>query len=271
MAGEIVKIDEINYHVVHEGPKDGPLVILCHALMANYHMWDATVPALHRTGYSTLRYDHIGHNKTTFATQEAATRNYHFDTFIKHIHELAKCVAGKTPFGFVGCSIGGVLAIRYAQLYPRTLSKIMSCDAPGMTTIEAGKPLWLSRIAQFETEGVENLAKATVERWIPEPYSEGTRDRMLDQTRTCTLDGYKSCAHAVMNYDYSSGLGQMENEDVLILAGENDMSIGPREILVKVAKAIPNAKYHLMANVGHIPPYHDPRGFNAIMIDFFES
>lgn len=272
MASQIITVDSINYYVLHEGPKEKPLVILCHALMANHHMWDFTVPELHKAGYSTLRFDHVGHNKTTFASAEAAEKSYHFDDITRHIHTFVEQLAPQaSPFAFVGCSIGGVLAIRYAQLYNGELTKVMSCDAPGLKSLEPAKPLWRARIAQFQAEGVQGLAKATVERWCPEPCLESVRAGLLEQTETCTFEGYRICAEGAMTYDYVSQLNELEKEDVLVLAGENDSAIGPREILVNVTEAIPGAKYHLMENVGHIPPYHDASRFNKIMLDFFQS
>lgn len=272
-AGEhFVTVDSINYYNRLEGENEGPLVILCHALMANNSMWDATVPALHQAGFSTLRFDLVGHSLTKFNSSEAAAKTYHFDDFVLNIHTLVqKLIPGKVPFAFIGCSIGGVLALRYAQMYPRTLTKVISCDAPGLSTIQAAKPLWTSRVAQFKAEGVDNLAKATVDRWFPEPCLDSVREGMLEQTRSCTFEGYRACAMAVMNYDYFSGLKNIEKEHVLVLAGANDSAIGPREILVNVAKEIPNAEYVLMEDVGHIPPYHDPKGFNKIMLEFLRS
>jgi 3-oxoadipate enol-lactonase len=272
MESQVVSVDSINFFVRYEGPKDKPLIVLCHALMANHHMWDHTIPALHSAGFSTLRYDHVGHNKTTFATPQATEREYHFDDFTRHMHTISEQVApGRTPFAIIGCSIGGVLALRYAQLYPGLLKKVMSCDAPGLSSIAFAKPLWNDRMAQFKAEGVGNLAKATVERWFPEPCPESVCVAMLEQTNACTYEGYKACAHAVMNYDYDSELEKIKTEQVMILAGQNDTAIGPREILQSVAEKIPNAQYLLMEDVGHIPPFHNPSAFNKIAIDFLQS
>jgi 3-oxoadipate enol-lactonase len=272
MESQIVSMDSINFFVRHEGPKDKPLIILCHALMANHHMWDHTVPALHSAGFSTLRYDHVGHNKTTYATTQAAEREYHFDDFTRHIHMLVEqATPGRTPFGIIGCSIGGVLALRYAQIYPGQLKKVLSCDAPGMTSLPFAKSLWKDRMAQFKAEGVDNLAKVTVERWFPDPCPESVRADMLEQTRQCTYEGYRACANAVMNYDYSSDIDKINTEQVMVLAGQNDTAIGPREILLGVAEKIPGAKYFLMEDVGHLPPFHNPSAFNKIMIEFLQA
>lgn len=147
----------------------------------------------------------------------------------------------------------------------------MSCDAPGLTSLDFAKPIWESRVAKFQAEGVEDLAQATVQRWFPEPCPDTVRQRMLGQTRTCTLAGYKACVNGITSYNYEPGLGDIRQEEVMILAGENDGAIGPREVLVDVAAKISGSKYVLMKSVGHLPPFHDPEAFNKIMLEFYQS
>lgn len=269
MASQYISIESIRFHFKHEGDKTNPLVILSHALMANHQMWDQTVQCLHKAGFSTLRYDHVGHNKTIFESLEAADKQYHFDDFTRQISLLVEHVTPEQkPFAIIGCSMGGVLALRFAQMYPGVLTKVMSCDAPGMTSLESAKPLWESRLAEFAADGVKNLAQATIDRWFPDPCSTKVRQDMLDQTQSCTFQGYKACANGIMSYDYLLQLEALKYEQVLILAGENDSAIGPREILIDVASRIAGAKYVLMQDVGHIPPFHDSERFNKIMLDF---
>jgi pimeloyl-ACP methyl ester carboxylesterase len=167
--------------------------------------------------------------------------------------------------------MGGVLALRYAQMFPDTVKKVMSCDAPGLTSLEAAKPLWKERMTLFRNEGVKALAKVTVQRWCPDPCGEDVRAGLFEQACSCTYDGYRTCAEGIMNYCYEEYLSKMEKEDVMILAGENDTAIGPREVLVGVAEKVPGARYVLMPDVGHVPPFHAPETFNKIMLDFMQS
>jgi len=88
MPPQMTTISGHPFHILHEGPSSAPLVVLTHALMANLHMWDSTVQALHSAGYSTLRYDHVGHGLTPVPTQA-----YHFDDFTRHIHEMTQKLA----------------------------------------------------------------------------------------------------------------------------------------------------------------------------------
>lgn len=263
-----MEIDGIKFHVLHEGDPAKPLVVLCHALMSNLHMWDSTVVALHQAGYSTLRYDHVGHGRSDAPATDRVGR-IHFDNFCEHIHAMVeRATPGRPPFGFVGCSMGGVLALRYAMLYPGTLRKVMNCDAPGMTALEESKPKWRERISLFRDQGVEALAKATVQRWFPDPCPQSVREEAFKQNITCTLAGYVTCAEGIMNYDYYSELGEIQQEDVMVLAGENDEAIGPPEILMDVAAKVKGAEHVVMKDTGHIPPMHRAEEFEQIMLRF---
>ena len=270
MAEQIVDVDGIRFNVLYEGDPAKLLVVLVHALMSNMKMWNSTVQTLHKSGFSTLRYDHVGHGGTTPPPAEKES-SYHVDDFTRHIHSLVEHVHGKPPFAIIGCSIGGVLALRYALMYPEALQKVISCDAPGMTSMEVSKPLWIDRMDAFRSQGVEPLAKATVERWFPDPCPPGVKDESLKHTLTCTLAGYTACAHAVMNYDYVPELGNIQSEQVIVLAGENDEAIGPKEILMDVASKIKGARYVSMKDTGHIPPMHSAEAFEEIVTGFLKD
>lgn len=275
-----IEIDGISYHAVVEGPSEGPLIVLIHALMSNLHIYDSTVRALHGAGYRTLRFDHIGHNKTPPPSADVMAARpqsvpYHFDDIVRHInHIIMTTMPNVKPFALIGCSIGGVLVIRYAMMYPNHAKKIISCAAPGLTSLDASKPKWLERIAQWKAEGnVENLAVATVERWFPDPCPAETRARALDLVKACTLSGYEICATATMNFDYTAMLPTLNDsgEDIMILAGETDGNIGPRQILVDASQTIKGSKYVLMKDTGHIPPMHKPEEFEKIVLDFLKQ
>ncbi len=195
MVEQSINIDQIGFNVLYEGDPANPLVVLIHALMANLHMWDSTVKALHEAGFSTLRYDLVGHGGTSPPPSDMVD-SYHFDDFTRHIHELVERVHGKPPFATIGCSMGGVLALRYALMFPGVLKKVISCDAPGMKSLEVSKPLWKDRIDIFRSQGIRPLATATVERWFPDPCPVGVKEESLKHTLTCTLAGYACRAGA---------------------------------------------------------------------------
>lgn len=160
------------------------------------------------------------------------------------------------------------------MLYPPSegkVTKVISCAAPGLTSLDASKPKWKARIQQWKDEGGnEELVKQTFERWFPEPLPEGfDKERALSIVKSCSLEGYEICVWATMNFDYTGELGRIrDGQNVMILAGENDGNIGPREVLVDVHEKLPGSRYVLMEGTGHIPPMHWPERFEKIVLEF---
>jgi hypothetical protein len=89
--------------------------------------------------------------------------------------------------------MGGVLVLRFAMLCPRTALHIISCDSRYDEPRDL-ESQWRARLAQFRAKGVENLARATMERWLPDPCEQSIKENALGQTIMCTLEGYDICA-----------------------------------------------------------------------------
>jgi len=274
MAARTISIDDIQFNVLVEGPARGPVVVLSHALMANLRMWDETVPALHSFGYRTIRYDAMGHGEPSCPS---GLTEPSFEDFTHHIHKIAKACAedDKQPklAAVIGCSMGGVLAMRYAMLYPDYVDVVMCCAAPGMTAIEGRPKMWGDRVEKFATgtEGQNELCTVTVNRWVPgsEPHDDFVKQQALLMCQSCTFEGYKACAHAISHFDYEGELGKVKHK-VLIVRGELDSNVGPSEVLETVARKVGDNGCQLVTIVGagHLPPMHRPKQFNEVMQDF---
>jgi pimeloyl-ACP methyl ester carboxylesterase len=57
----------------------------------------------------------------------------------------------------------------------------------------------------------------------------------------------------------------------MVLVRQNDSAVSLREVLLGVVEKIPSAKYFLMEDVGHLPPFHNPSAFNKIIVEFLHS
>lgn len=277
----VVTIDSIDYYTVVEGPTAGPVVVLIHALMANHHIYDDTVLTLQKAGYQTLRYDHVGHNRTPPPSDPDLNKPgaFTFDDICRHTKTIYETVCDAhslgPPAAVIGCSIGGVLAIRYNMLYPSPPghnTKIISMAAPGLSTLPESPPKWQARIRQWQEDATNQyLASQTLARWFPNPPPNFDWNRARQIVESCTLDGYRICAWATMNFDYTDQLESIKDgENVMVLAGSDDGNIGPRDVLVDASRRIKGSKYTLLEGVGHIPPMH-PAVFEPVMLEFLGS
>ncbi|EME46437.1 hypothetical protein DOTSEDRAFT_33049 [Dothistroma septosporum NZE10] len=278
MTEKRVDIDGLKYYAMVERPssrrRSERYVLLCHALMSNLHMYDRTVKALNNAGYTTIRFDHIGHNNTRPPSEDDAS--FHMDDITRHMHQLVEAVTNQQHVdAVIGCSIGGVLALRYAMLYPDDVDSTISIAAPGITTPEASKPLWTQRIEQFEDDVrtcSDSLCHATVNRWFPggRPEDDAVRTEALSHVQTCSLKGYKSLADTIRDYDYGEEVRGIRNVKCLVVAGSEDSAVSPG-LLKDVASRIVDAKYVKMEGAGHLPPMHKVEEFNGMMLGFLQS
>lgn len=264
------------YHTVLSGSsnQNAPLVVLIHALMASSHIYDSAVSTLHSHGYRTLTFDLPGHGQTP-ASPSHKPGSVTFDTICKDIHEIVTTVVpNETPFAIVGCSVGGVLSLRYHMLYPPPeghTTKVLSMAAPGLSTLPDSPPKWAERIQKWKEDGHNSdLATLTLQRWFPEPLPA---DFDMENARTivesCTLEGYELVAWATCHFDYTEQLASIKDgKNVTILAGENDGNIGPKSVLVDVSRRIEGSKYMLMEKTGHIPPMHWPEEYEKLLLQF---
>jgi len=274
-------LDGIPYHTTYAlpapttsqpDPNSAPLVVLIHALMASSAMYDSTTHALLSTSHRVLLYDHIGHGSSPAPPHQDTL--FSFDHMTHHLHRLISNYTSSPPHVVIGCSMGGVLAVRYAILYPAP-KYIMALGVPGFTALEEAKDAWSKRIEQFRAdvkEGNDTLAVATAERWLPgnEERSRAARAKALNMTRRCSLKGYIVCADAIRQYDYTDQLSNVKAK-VMIVIGERDTAVGSVNRLSHAAERIPGSQFVLMEGVGHLPPVHDEQRFEDLMMRFLKT
>lgn len=254
------------------GPDSGPLILLTHALMSTSAMYASTANYLNALGYRTLTYDHLGHGLSPAPAEDA---HYSFDDFVTHIHDLIIQVTGKERcFGMIGCSIGGVLVLRYKMRFggtPAEPKKTISCDAPGVKALDGSGELWGERMKLWRERGLEELARRTVERWFPDPVPDGVKEEALAMNLQCTYDGYRVYAEGISTYDYEEESKMMDAKPCMVLVGENDGAVGGVEKVREWAEAISGCRFVVMRETGHLPPLHQRKTFEEIVGAFLKE
>lgn len=285
-----ILLDGISYSILLNSPppgvprKEGETILLVHALMSNSHMYDHTVSTLTHAGYTTIRFDLVGHGDTPAPDNiNLGDHRIHLDDITKHMHRLVEEISGKRGQklkAVIGCSVGGLLALRYGMLFPDAVEKVVAVTTPGMVSQEPGNEVWARRVEQFRADvrdGKEELAEATVRRWFPacssDSYGKEGDDAVkrvaLAQVKRSTFEGYRIMADAIRDYDYEEDVRgiQKDRVDVLVVAGSEDISIPPK-LLKDLAAEIPGARYVCMEGAGHLPPMHRAEEFEEIVLPF---
>lgn len=266
-----IAINGISFRIKREGSEKSPLLVFSNSLMSTLESWDLVSEKFLERGFQLLRYDQIGHGQTSPPSEDSL---YSLEDMTNQLHEIIVRTAGDVkPHAIIGDSIGGIIALRYAMLFPDQVDRVVACSVPGMATIPATIDIWKERISTAENGGLKTqLAPATIERWfMPSDksiISQELRDKMTSSAQETSKAGYLACAHALTNYDFRSDLGNIPNKTLLI-AGKLDGNLP--DVMKEFGGKMPRAKLHIMEKSGHIPMVDNPTEFFDVVFGFLKS
>uniref|UniRef100_A0A060TB14 ARAD1D27896p n=1 Tax=Blastobotrys adeninivorans TaxID=409370 RepID=A0A060TB14_BLAAD len=259
----------LKFRFKQEGDPSAPLLVLSNSLMSTLESWDYVAPKFLDSGFQLLRYDQVGHGET-----EAPARGTMFsmDDMVRQLHDLL-AVQGVKPYAIIGCSIGGIIALRYAQVYPEDLTKVVASSVPGMSTLPNTIDTWNERIAIVENGGLKDeLVPATINRWFKLPekgtISPQVRADATAQASKTSETGYLSCVNALLNYDFDPDLPKIKKKPLLI-AGQLDGNL--EDVIGEFAKKIPDSQFVVLPNSGHIPMVDDPERFASTVLKYLKE
>jgi pimeloyl-ACP methyl ester carboxylesterase len=106
---------------------DMPVVTLMHGKNFNADYWTTTAQYLQSLGYGVLIPDQIGFGKSSKPTDY----QYSFAALAHHTHALMDSLNIKESI-VLGHSMGGMLASRFALMYPNTTSKLILLNPIGL-------------------------------------------------------------------------------------------------------------------------------------------
>jgi 3-oxoadipate enol-lactonase len=151
---------------------------------------------------------------------------------------------------------------------PQRLRGVVIANAGAGYSAEA-RAQWQQRIASIESQGIDAVADATLERW----FSNGFRaDKAAAVARwrrrlvSTPVAGYLGASHAVMNHDTTARLPGI-SVPTLVMASSADVST-PVSQSRAVADAIAGAQWALIEDAGHLSVLENPAAFESAIADF---
>jgi 3-oxoadipate enol-lactonase len=159
------------------------------------------------------------------------------------------------PAIICGVSVGGLVAQQLYARRPDLVRALILCDTlPKMGDAAS----WSARIAAIEDDGIEAIADAIMERWFTaafrrsSPDFPGYRNMLVRQP----MDGYIATCVALRETDLRALASQIR-VPTLCVVGDQDGAPTPRAV-AEFAKSIPQARFEVIAECGHIPSIEQP-------------
>jgi pimeloyl-ACP methyl ester carboxylesterase len=114
-------------YIYLEGQPDKPVVTLMHGKNFNAHYWTTTALYLKKKGYGVLIPDQIGFGKSS----KPANYQYSFSALAHHTRDLMISLKIKNSI-VIGHSMGGMLASRFALMYPQITQQLILVNPIGL-------------------------------------------------------------------------------------------------------------------------------------------
>ncbi len=234
------------------GNPNGATLVLGHALGVNHHMWDFVAEILGKN-YRLVFWDQPGHGESELLPQgNEATMNHLVAALLSGIKDLAL-----DNYHLGGLSLGGMTSLAAAQTQSSGISSLGVFDA---TPKLAPAKQWLKKAAQVETNGVESLMDATLQRWLTEEFrtnlgivqTQKIRDLFLSTSNA----GYAQCCRIIASADLWPGMGKVE-VPTLLLTGENDAGATPA-VLREMEESLSDALVNVVPTAMHLSAVEKP-------------
>ncbi|PLR61693.1 alpha/beta hydrolase [Pseudomonas sp. QC2] len=268
-----------------KGQANGRSVVLMHGKNFCGATWEGSIKALSDAGYRVIAPDQIGF----CSSSKPDHYQYSFQQLALNTHQLLEKL-GVQKATLLGHSTGGMLATRYALMYPEQTEQLAMVNPIGLEDWKAlGVPSlsvdqWYERELKVSAEGIRNYQLNTyyVGRWKPE------YERWVDMYAGLSNGpGHTQVAwNSALIYDmiftqpvyYEFKDLQMPT---LLLIGTSDntaigkdiappavkATLGDYAVLGKqVAKLIPHATLVEFPGLGHAPQMEEPAQFHKALL-----
>ena len=276
--------------IAPQGTANGRTVVVMHGKNFCGASWEESITALSEAGYRVVAPDQIGFCKSTKP-----------DGYQYSFHQLALNTAALLDelsvdeHVVMGHSMGGMLATRYALLYPQRVEQLVMVNPIGLEDwLAKGVPYisvddWYEGQLATTREGIKNYQLTTYYNgeWRPE------FDRWVDMSAGMfNGPGKETVAwHSALTFDMIltqpvyHEFHRLEVPTVLIIGEHDNTAIGKhlvaeeqqqelgdyRAMSRDVAERIPEATLHLYPELAHSPQVQDPERFHRDLLKLLDA
>jgi pimeloyl-ACP methyl ester carboxylesterase len=280
------KLEMAYMDVKPSGAANGKTAVLLHGKNFCGATWEQTITELSKAGYRVVAPDQIGF----CASSKPEHYQYTFQQLAANTHGLLKQIGVQQAI-LVGHSTGGMLATRYALMYPDAVARLVMVNPIGLEDWKAlGVPSlsvdqWYARELKLSADSVRAYERATYYggNWKPE------YEKWVDMLAGLNNGpGKKLVAwNSALIYDMIFTQPVVYEFPLLkvpttLLIGDADTTaigkdVAPPEVKAKIgkyavlgkqaAKQIPNARLVEFKGMGHAPQMEDPAAFHRALLE----
>jgi pimeloyl-ACP methyl ester carboxylesterase len=282
--GQDLKMAYMDVAPAGEKEKRGA-VVLFHGKNFFGAYWKDTIAVLRDAGFRVIVPDQIGFGKSS-----KPDIHYSFHLLARNTHALLASL-GIERAAIVGHSMGGMVATRFALMYPDFTTRLVLENPIGLEDYKEKAPyvstqkLYADQLSTNE-DAIRKYQKQYYAEWKPE-YDEYVQVQvrwMLGGEYPRLAWSAALTTQMIYEQPVSHEFALLKPPTLLVLGQSDRTAIGKDrvskevaatmgnypELGKKVAALIPNAKLVPIENCGHIPHFEAPAKFHAALLEFLK-
>lgn len=259
-------INNVLLRYVDIGIPNATPVIFIHGFPFSHRMWmfpGGQTEALSGT-HRVIAYDVRGHGES-----EVGTGHYSVEFFVDDLIGLMDHLAIHKAI-LCGLSMGGYIALRFAERHPERLLALVLCDTRSEADGNEAKIKRAAAIKNVQINGMKSYAAESVKNlFAPESFDRKPDAVKLIQSiieRTSPLSIVGSLLALASRTDTTASLSNIKCP-TLIMVGEKDMLTPPAASQAMHEKT-PGSALHIIPHAAHLSNMENPEEFNKHLIEF---
>ncbi len=247
---------------------EGLPVVFLHAGVCDQRMWDGQMRMVAEEGWQAISYDRRGHGETESP-----------DVPFSHLDDLLAVLQDRDIHAavFVGCSMGGGLALDFALRYPgRVIGLVL------IGTSVTGAP-WTATAAEGQIEAAEELAyergdidminRVEAHAWLDGPRAQSGRVTGAARELFLQMNGLVLSKPPLTQEEQPreawSRVGEVGAPALLVVGDEDFTALIERH--EHLSEEMPNAFAVMLEGVAHLPSLERPDLVDTLLLEFLDA
>ncbi|WP_241015002.1 alpha/beta hydrolase [Burkholderia sp. Ac-20379] len=278
------------YMDVQPSHPNGRTAVLLHGKNFCSASWDTTIRDLRDAGYRVVAIDQIGFCKSS----KPAHYQYSFQQLAANTRQLLHAI-GVDGYTLIGHSTGGMLAVRYALMYPGDVRRLVLVDPVGLEDWKA-KGVPAQTVDQWYEKDLKTTADS-IRKYEQAVYYNGHWDAAFEPWVQMLAGLYRGPGKALVAWNSALVFDMIYTQPVigefglpepptLLMIGDKDttaigLDVAPPAVRATLghypqlardaAKAIPHATLVEFPAMGHAPQIQDPEAFDDALLKWLAS
>jgi pimeloyl-ACP methyl ester carboxylesterase len=247
---------------------DGLPVIFLHAGVCDKRMWARQMEAVADIGWQAIAYDRRGYGETESV-----------DETFNHVDDLEAVLEalGIHAAVFVGCSLGGGVALDFALRHPgRVIGLVLigtSVTGAPWSSTDAESMIEAAEEDAFERGDLDMLNRVQAHEWLDGPRAQSGRVGGAARSLFLEMNGLALRKPGLSQDEQRPSVWHRMAEVAapsLLLVGDQDFTtlIERHDYL---SEEMPNAFAAVLEDVAHIPTLERPDLVNSMLIQFLDA